>query len=232
MPNHSSSDAERLALLERAVAGLGREVEAAKIAQARLAGKTTVLELKEQLTNLADQVAELPNLMPAAEPAEVRPVDSWLARLPGTFTPAEILADLTGWVGDIYLRYNDAATELPECWLWHPEIIEELLWLMQAWRAAYFGKTSIRAVADWHDRHRPGVVRRITGYAGTCSLDNHHQNRAADRIVELPAADAAEAIAAWWAGDHDQPAPEPTAAQIAAADAAFNRRSRSKGART
>lgn len=229
MPN---SDAERLALLERAVGGLGREVEAAKIAQARLADKATVLELKEQVANLADQVAELPNLIPPAEPAEARPVDSWLARLPGTFTPAEVLADLIGWVGDVYLRYADAATELPECWLWHSEIIEELLWLMQAWRGAYFGKPSIRAVGDWHDRHRPGVVRRITGYAGSCSLDNHRQERAADRIVEVPASDAAEAIAAWWASEPEQPAPKPTPQQIAAADAAFSRRSRSKGART
>ena len=233
MPNSvSSSDDERLPQIERAVAGLGREVEAAKIAQARLASKATVLELEEQVANLADQVAELPNLMPTSEPSETRPVDSWLARLPDLFTPAEVLADLIRWVADVYLRYTDAATELPECWLWHPEIVEELLWLMQAWRGAYYGKPSIRAVGDWHDRHRPGVVRRITGYAGTCSLDNHHLDRASDRVVEVPTAGAAAAIAAWWAGDRDRPAPEPTQEQIAAADAAFNRRSRSKGART
>lgn len=228
MPN---SDDDRLAGVERAVGGLGREVEAVKISQARLADKTAVAELTRQVGELADQVTDLVNLTQPAD-TELRPVDSWLARLPGTFAPVEILADLIGWVRQVHLRYADAATELPECWLWHPEIVEELLWLMQAWRDAYFGAPSVRSVGDWHDRLRPGVVRRITGYAGNCSLDNHHQDRAADRIVEVPTADAAEAIAAWWAGDNDQPAPEPTREQIAAADAAFNRRSRYRGAQS
>lgn len=151
-----TSDSERLARLERAVGGLGREVEAAKIAQTRLAGKQTVLELKEQIANLADQVAELPSLIPQTEP-EVRRVDSWLARLPGTFTPAEILADLIRWVGTVHLRYADAATELPECWLWHPEVVEELLWLMQAWR-----KRLLRPSVDPRRRRlaRPASARR------------------------------------------------------------------------
>jgi hypothetical protein len=222
-----STDEERLALLERAVRGLGREVEAARIAQDGLAAKTTVIDLRGQVAQLADQVADLPNLIPKADQSESYPVVSWLARIPDEFTASEVLAELICWVRLVHLRYADAATGLPECWLWHPEVVEELLWLMQAWRAAYL-KPSIRAVGDWHDRLRPGVVRRITGYAGTCSLDNHRQHRAADR-VEVPTADAAEAIADWWSGDPDRQAPEPTDQQIAAAFAAFNRRSRHPG---
>ncbi|MBO0811205.1 MAG: hypothetical protein J2P23_04075 [Microlunatus sp.] len=221
---------ERLQLLERAISGLGREVEAAKTAQAGLASQAALVELTGQVVKLGDQVAELPDLIAPPEPAELRPVQSWLTGLFEPFTPADVLRDLIGWMRTVHLRYADAAAELPECWLWHPEIIEELLWLMQAWRAAYLGKPSIRAVADWHDRLRPGVVRRITGYAGTCSLDNHHHDRAADQTVQVPTADAAGAIAAWWASDRDRPAPEPTDQQIAAADAAFNRRSRHRGA--
>ena len=46
-------------------------------------------------------------------------------------------ATLAGWVAGIYLRYLDAAQSLPECWLWHPEVVEELLWLHTAWLHAY-----------------------------------------------------------------------------------------------
>jgi hypothetical protein len=226
-----NADDERLSLLERAVRGLGREVEASRIAQSGLAAKTTVIDLQGQVAQLADQVADLPNLIPATDQSESYPVVSWLARLPDTFSASEVLAELIGWIRLVHLRYTDAASGLPECWLWHPEVVEELLWLMQAWRAAYL-KPSIRAVGDWHDRLRPGVVRRITGYAGTCSLDNHLHHRAADPVLEVPTADAAEAIAAWWSGDLDRPAPEPTQDQIAAAFAAFNRRSRHQGGRS
>jgi hypothetical protein len=223
-----NTDEERLALVESAVRGLGREVEAARIAQAGLAAKAAVIDLQGQVAQLADQVAELPNLIPTADQSQSYPVVSWLARLPDTFIASEVLAELICWVRLVHLRYADAASGLPECWMWHPEVVEELLWLMQAWRAAYL-KPSIRAVGDWHDRLRPGVVRRITSYAGTCSLDNHRHDRATDPVVEVPTADAAEAIAAWWSGDLDRLAPEPTEEQIAAAFAAFNRRSRHPG---
>lgn len=224
-----SGSEERLGRLERAVAGLGRELEAAKIAQAGLASQNALVDLAGQVVKLGDQVAELPDLIAPPDQAQRVPIQSWLAGLFEQFTPEQILTDLVGWVRTIHLQYADAAAELPECWLWHPEVIEELLWLMQAWRTAYFGHPSIRSVADWHDRQRPGVVHRIAGYAGTCSLDNHRQARVTGRAVEVPAADAAVAIAAWWAGDHDQPAPKPTPAQLSAAEAAFNRRSRYRG---
>lgn len=217
---------ERLGMIERQVRGLAREVEAAKTAQESLAGKAQLVELKGQLVKLADQVADLPNLLKPPAPADAQPVESWLGQVPDTFTPAEVLTDLTGWLRTIYLRYADGAKGLPECWLWHPEVIEELVWLMQAWRAAYLGEPSIRAVGDWHDRLRPGVVRRIEAYTGGCSLTNHQHPTG--QPVDVPVADAARAIAEWWAGDHDNAAaPAPTEEQLAAADrAAFNGRTR------
>ena len=56
-----------------------------------------------------------------------------------------MLTDLTRWLDDIYLRYADAARTLPECWLWHPEVVEELIWLMHAWLAAYQGDDAVAA---------------------------------------------------------------------------------------
>jgi hypothetical protein len=121
----------------------------------------------------------------------------------------------------IYLRYADAAEGLPECWLWHPEVVEELVWLMQAWTAAYEAKGAhVRMVADWHDRLRPGVVRRVKeNYGGSCSLDNHLGDRAKPMPV-VPVLDATDALAAWWADHRDERAPAPTQDQITAADQA------------
>ena len=50
-----------------------------------------------------------------------------------------LLEELTGWLAAVYLRYPDGADHLPECWMWHPDVLEELLWLMHAWAAAYPG---------------------------------------------------------------------------------------------
>ena len=76
----------------------------------------------------------------------------------------DILTRLAQWVAGVYLRYPDA--RLPDCWLWHPEVVEELLWLHQAWLAAYAEGARVTAAADWHDRYRPGVVARIKSYRG------------------------------------------------------------------
>ena len=70
----------------------------------------------------------------------------------------------------MFLRYPDGVAVLPECWLWHPDVVEELLWLMHAWRAAYEGRgASVQLAGDWHDRQRPGVVRRVRTAVGSCS---------------------------------------------------------------
>jgi hypothetical protein len=69
-------------------------------------------------------------------------------------------------------------------------------------------------VGDWHDRYRPGVVRRIKATGGTCSLDNHQPRRAitpADYPAPCPVPGAAVLIAQWWTSDRDQPAPDTTA---------------------
>jgi hypothetical protein len=104
---------------------------------------------------------------------------------------------------------------------WHSDIIEELVWLMYAWLAAYRDDdASIRAAGDWHDRLRPGVVRRIHAYAKACSLENHLSGRPrATGAPHIPVADtkpdtdgtnAVEVIAAWWTQRRDQPGPAPT----------------------
>ena len=122
------------------------------------------------------------------------------------------LADLVTWLGAIYLRYQHAV--LPSCWAWHPAVVEELWWLRQAHRAAYEAEgASWRDAGDWHDRQRPGVVKRIGAAIGGCDLARHAVNgdrRAAAQPV-APLAGAADQIATTWT-EH-RTAPEPTPEQ-------------------
>jgi len=132
------------------------------------------------------------------------------------------LTALVDWMQRVFLRYPDAATALPECWLWHPDVVEELSVLHQTWDAAYDPDTGTATLAgDWHDRYRPGVIRRLRATASSCSLRTHAP-RTPDQQVPAatvaPFADAITPIAAWWATDRGQPAPAPTDDQLTAAD--------------
>jgi len=113
----------------------------------------------------------------------------------------------------VYLRYADAARLLPECWLWHPEVVEELLWLMYAWHAAYRDDdATVQRAGDWHDRYRPGVVRRIQELARHCSVENHlpRDGQPAGSRPVVPLAEALAPIADWWATRRGETPPQPT----------------------
>ena len=219
---HECLHAEQLGTVQSAVAGLAREVEAMRRAMRQV-------PTSGDLARLAATVAELSETTAAVQAAsgrraEPEVVPSWLTLPHDARSARAVLSDLTGWLGDVYLRYADAARDFPECWLWHPDIVEELVWLMYAWLVAYRDDdASIRAAGDWHDRLRPGVVRRIHSYAKACSLENHLPGRAT-AAPHVPVLDgdpaAAEAITAWWTEHRDQPGPTPTHEQMTAAAAA------------
>jgi hypothetical protein len=185
-------DAEALAGLAREVEGLRRRIEDRD-------------GLAPQVAVLATVVADLAERLAVAPPARVGPL-SWLG-FPTTSSDATaprraavVLNDLTTWVAAVHVRYTDAATALPECWLWHSDVVEELLWLRQAWASAYAGPAaSVIAAGDWHERSRPGVVRRIRGAAGTCSLENHPD--------VTPGTGSVDGVATWWTADGVRPAP-------------------------
>ncbi len=192
-----------------ALAGLAREVEALRHTVDTVAG------LRQRVEDLAAVVADLAvaveQLM--ASPA-VKPPMCWLDFADSEADAFALLAELAGWTGAVYLAYGDAA--LPDCWLWHADLVEELLWLSQAWQAAYAGpRPSVALVGDWHDRLRPGVVRRIRATHGACSIENHTDPQPSPAVP----ADGAEPIAAWWAHQRSDPAPAPAAELLAAAAA-------------
>ena len=174
------------------VAGLARELESLRRRLDQLQSLPTRVE------QLADLFARHTETLATTTSAPATPaLPSWLdlpahpgrpAESSQTARPAEeLLTTLCRWVGGIYLRYPDAAQTLPECWLWHPEIVEELLWLHTAWLAAY----AQRAGHGGGGLARPAAPRRgarIRDYAGICSLEQHQPGpTATPRLATAPA---------------------------------------------
>ncbi len=138
------------------------------------------------------------------------------------------LADLAAWLWRVYLWWPDAW--LSSCWLWHPEVIEELWWLRVAHADAYHPRTgtSLR-VADWHERHRPGVARRVGTILRSCELTRHIPFNGRPVEVTPPGPPAlarhAPAIAEVWASGAEMTdvvraaGPQPSPQQLAEADA-------------
>lgn len=196
-----------------AVAGLAREVETLRRAVRKAAPLHDAHA--EQLNKLAAQLDSIAQAAKRKSGAERVVAPSWLDMPTDADAVAGLLDELLKWMTAVYLRYADAAATLSDCWLWHPEVVEELVWLMHTWIAAYDDdNASATAAGDWHDRYRPGVVRRIKTAIGTCSLENHATAQAAPIV---PLVEAAEAIVTWWGTARTQPAPEPTDAHLAAA---------------
>jgi hypothetical protein len=198
-----------------AVAGLAREIEALRQSIDTLRGlPSRVDEVAELVAQLADAVNASPTVGGA--------VASWLDLATEVDTTHAVLGELLAWMQVVYLRYPDAAAGLPDCWLWHPDVVEELLWLMQARLAAYRDdKAAVSLAGDWHDRYRPGVVRRITSTAGRCSLENHQPREGQPlpgAAPVVPVAGAAEQIATWWASSRTDPPPKPAEWHLATAN--------------
>jgi hypothetical protein len=200
-------------------AGLARAVEVLERRVAELArGGKRVDELAAIIERLAQQAAA-----GAATDSPSKVAPSWLDHEPtppgdprSSQDAEDMLTTLAKWVGGIYLRYSDA--RLPDCWLWHPDVVEELLWLHAAWLAAYDPDSPVSAAGDWHDRQRPGVAARIKTYAGMCSLEAHLPDKERHTPAPTtPTVDAVPTIAAWWATRREQPGPIPTQEQIAMA---------------
>jgi len=203
------------------LAGLAREGEQLRRGQDQL-GKDLAAHTG-RIDELAGVVKGLADMLNVRQPSDADSqvgAPSWLVFDPGpaddTAETGEILTSLAAWVAKVYLRYGD--TKLPDCWLWHPDVVEELLWLQYAHGAAYDPEAAATAVGDWHDRQRPGVVGRIKTYVGFCSLEAHQPGQ--DRALPAPVApttDAIGSVAAWWATRRDEPGPAPTGEQVEAA---------------
>lgn len=149
-----------------------------------------------------------------SDPAAGAPV-SWLT-ITDPAAARVALAELADWLTRVYLYYPGSLDSLGECWPWHPAAVEELLALRGSWLAAYASPDATPARAlDWHDRHDrhlPGVHRRLRATLGDCSLTAHRRGGRADQLrPALPATDALDPLAKWWDVSHGTTgAPPPT----------------------
>jgi hypothetical protein len=207
------AEADAVSALARQVERLRRTLDAANVEGLR--GEVRGLALT--VARMAEEVAKLADAGVGRE----KPAPSWLwpsdASDPqfGALAAEALLDGLVDWARRVYIRFPDGS--LPECWLWHPDVVEELLWLWKAWQAAYRDPgASVQRAGDWHDRQRPGVARRIRAAAGNCSMREHLEPASPPMV---PVADAIPAVADWWV-DPARSAPVPSSEQIRAADAA------------
>lgn len=228
-----------------AVAGLAREVEGLRMAlEAVTPLPDQVQQLRDEVAPLPEQVTKLARVVktladhanPGQEP-RTSPL-SWLDlddrdedQHDGAALAQEVLTELSAWLLRVFLRYSDAV--LPECWWWHPDVVEELLCLMRSWLAAYVDSdATVARAADWHDRYRPGVVKRIKAATSNCSLENHQDGGELHRPApSIPSGAALASIAAWWGTARTETAPEPDAEVVADARAAEAARRRAGGGR-
>jgi hypothetical protein len=231
---HGAGQGQEPLATEAAMLALAREVEALRERLEPLKG------LDKGLADLADTVTRLAGEVAARDQ---RPTSagalSWLDLPDGadgdepldTDSVARLLGGLLLWVQRVYLRYGDAAKHFPECWLWHPDVIEELTWLRHAWQCAYQVEDAAPGLAwDWHDRYRPGVVRRVRELAGRCSLDQHTSRDSGAAPTACGLGGLGE-LAAWWATSRHTAPPAPDDTVLAQARAAEAARLRNGGRR-
>ncbi|HEY1972608.1 MAG TPA: hypothetical protein VGH89_31975 [Pseudonocardia sp.] len=153
--------------------------------------------LAENLSVLAERVAAPgPGAAGGGQAAADGAVRSWLTAGDPERTAAD-LRGLVGWLEGVYLIFPN--TSLPSCWLWHPEVVEELWWLYQSYLDVYHPVSgSWLRVGDWYDRQRPGVVARIRAAVASCELMLHLPPRElAQGPLPVPMAGSVERIAAW-----------------------------------
>ena len=194
-----------------AVVALGRDVQRAA---------HRIDRMDQSLAALAADMAALhhaPGAQASPAPGDgPTPVRSWLAA-DDPDQAVKDLGELIAWVDRFYVRFSRA--QLSSCWMWHPDVVEELWCLRGAHVEAFHPETgSWMRVGDWLDRQRPGVERRLNPLMAKCALSRHveRNGRPAD-VTEPPSAPLAAhhaVVAAWWARTCTA-GPDPTPEQLA-----------------
>lgn len=216
MTSKATDDGARLRLVEKDVDRHDREIKAVQ------SSADTALRGVVRLTKSVEGLARpAPAAAPSSESGEGEPIPCWLT-IDNQEQAQQILAELVEWLEAVYLRYpggeQNPGAYLTDCWLWHPSVVEELLACRGAWYAAYEGeRVSARAVADWHDRDRPGTARRVKDELGGCSLTRHKADGPlAWRPARAAGMEMSGALVSWWAESHgDTAAPAPSEAMLA-----------------
>jgi hypothetical protein len=106
------------------------------------------------------------------------------------------LSGVHAWTGRVWCRYPDVT--LPDCWLWHPSVVAELLVGWQLWIEATYPGAECTALGVWHDRWRTGVNSRISKALSGCErTPGHHVNRSGVKFTYNVS--YLDELASWWA---------------------------------
>jgi hypothetical protein len=170
-----------------------------------------VEELAARVDELADAVEQLAAARGGGEAA----APSWFA-VTDPDQAAQMLVDLVPWVYRVVVpqvRHAAGDQTLPPCWMWHPERVEPLLALQQAWIDAYQGEAGRASAAiEWQARWLPAwqdETRRMTKTNfSKCDVSGHSASgpgygAAAQRREPMPQEVAARLniapmYARWW----------------------------------
>lgn len=121
---------------------------------------------------------------------------------------------LQGWLDGVLCPvYEITRDVLLDCWTRHPAIRNELSWLHTCWSQAYQPSAAGSAAAEWHLRHLPGCLDRITTHArrAGCSTGTCRRKQIAEQVAARKAYEAVTSAAVWCAdGVTDDLAKRPT----------------------
>ena len=83
---------------------------------------------------------------------------------------------LVDWLlGVFVVRYPSSAEALQPCWFQHPEVVENLSWLHNAWTVAFRSADSpVALAADWHTAWLPRVVAVMKSEFRPCYTNQIH----------------------------------------------------------
>lgn len=129
--------------------------------------------LRTDVDNLADQVADLADVLAEGNP-KAPPWPDW--HILDASQAEKAWTELWRWlVGYLVPTYAPTRAELPDCWTRHPGMRDELSWLRGTHRAAYGTSGGPAVVSSWHLTYRPGAFANIAVLAkrlgcepGTC----------------------------------------------------------------
>jgi hypothetical protein len=173
------------------------EVEALRGEVATLSG--VVAELGGMVQDLAGDIVRF---VAQGDPSAVR---SWIA-VDDPELGRLMLADLAEWLSSVWVRFPGPA--LPECWAYHPYVVEELWVVMNLHRACFRKGGTWQNLADWLKTYRPAAAERIQKEVGSCELTEHEPGADLDPVdwASVPEADLSE-VADYWTGHRRAPYP-------------------------
>lgn len=171
--------------------------------------------LREQVATLSGVVAEFGGMLRGLSEDIVRftarddpsAVRSWIVNN-DTELGRLMLADLEDWLAAVWVYFP--GSKLPNCWAYHPYVVEELWSVMNLHRACFRKGGTWQNLADWLKTYRPAAAERIQKEVGSCELTEHQPGADLDPVdwASVPEADLSE-VADYWTGHRRAPYPSP-----------------------